>query len=55
MHASGVESIQSYDDRWNSWRNKEYSRVRTQERNSLISFELVQKMFSVAEPFDSEQ
>jgi hypothetical protein len=54
MHTSGIESIQSYDDRWNNWRNKEYSRIRIQERNNSISLELVNKMFSV-KPFDSEE
>jgi Leucine-rich repeat (LRR) protein len=45
MHASGLETIQSYDDRWNSWRNREYSRIRIQNRNSCINFELTNKMF----------
>ena len=45
MHASGLESIQSYDERWNSWRNKEYSRIRIQERNSCINFELLNNTF----------
>jgi Leucine-rich repeat (LRR) protein len=45
MHASGLETIQSYDERWNSWRNKEYSRIRIQDRNSSINFELSNRMF----------
>ena len=45
MHTSGLESIQSYDDRWNSWRNKEYSRIRIQDRNNSIHLELVNSLF----------
>lgn len=45
MHVAGVESISSYSEKWDAWREKYYEKLRSEERSSIIYTELISKVF----------
>jgi len=52
MHNSGMETIESYNSRWDSWRDKEYSKIRCNSRNGLINLELLNSVLKNRPSFD---